>query len=114
MWTITDEQLTNISHSMRIEFEERAYYVLSKEDCTDRMTEAEIKSIISRQIDRIMPFGFKNEDHILNFIQLSFKYSDLQVETLSDPLSNILLSNDSEAMKIENLNNLLKNNDYVF
>ena len=110
MWTITDEQLKNISDSMRLEFEKRAFYVLSREDCINGMSEDFVKQNIQKQTDRIVKYGIKDESLAMQFIRLSFEYSELQKEALKDSIHNILLFNEDSIVKIKKLTNYLNIN----
>jgi len=109
MWIISEEQLTAISHSMRSEFERRANVILSKEIA---LPEDELWQIIHTQTDKIANCNIDTENAKMQFLRLSFEYPVLQVETLPEPLNDILSSFDDENTKMENLINQLKTYDY--
>jgi hypothetical protein len=107
MWTITNEQLKNIAQSMRHEFEQRAFYILLKEECTKGMAEEKIKQNIQKQSERLAQFKIKDEELSLQFIRLSFEYPALQAGEWDELLENELLQSKEEAEKIEILTNYL-------
>jgi hypothetical protein len=106
MWTITDEQLTKISQSMREEFEKRAFYVLSKENCTTNILERDIRQNISKQMERIMRYNITNEEYAIEFIRLSFIHPILQEQKWDEFLEKELFNDEkSNSEKIEILSN---------
>lgn len=78
MWIISNKQLDGISKSMREEFEKRAYYILSKEECTIGLDAQKIRKNINEQMDRLIESKITDEDLALNHIRLSFKYPALE------------------------------------
>jgi GTP1/Obg family GTP-binding protein len=107
MWTISNEQMKNISNSMRSEFERRAYYVLSKEDSTNEMEVEKIKHNIHEQMDKVIRYKIKDENLAIQFIRLSFEHPALQTEKWEESLENELLESENESEKIEILTNYL-------
>jgi len=99
MWTITDKQLRNISSTMRSEFEKRAYFVLSKEDCTKELSDDFVKQNIHTQMERIIKYNIKDEELAIQFIRLSFEYSILQNEEWDESIGQELLSNENDENK---------------
>ena len=111
MWTITDEQLRNISNTMRSEFEKRAYFVLSKEDCTKELSDDFVKQNIHTQMERVIKYNIKNEELAIQFIRLSFEYPVLQNETWDEFIEQKLLGNENdENKKLEVLTDYLSIN----
>jgi hypothetical protein len=110
MWTISKEQLTAMSVSIRSEFERRACFAMTKEKVN--LQENEIKRIVHLQAGKIKTYGFDKEKMMMQFIRLSFKYPVLRAETLPEPLHEILSSSDEEDTKMKNLVNHLNINDY--
>jgi hypothetical protein len=106
MWIITDKQLKAISNSMRIEFERRACFAMTKE--IDNLSEGEIKKIVHAQFDKMYLYGIGKEEAMMQFIRLSFEHPVLQEEILPEPLSEILLADEDSIAKIEKLSNQLK------
>lgn len=113
MWIISDKQLERISNSMREEFEKRIYCVLSKEKIINALSENEIKSNISNQLDKAIQYNFTSEEQIFQFIRLSFEYPKLQTENLGRSIHIILSSNDDQNNKIVKLVNHLKTQNNV-
>lgn len=114
MWTITDEQLDRISRSMRMEFEYRAFYVLSKEERIKVMSEYFVKDNIHKQMDRIIEYGIKDENLAMQFIRSSFEYPILQDEVLDGALVQALSNpeiNEEEKMGI--LSNYLSDHQKI-
>lgn len=110
MWTISKEQITAISASMRSEFERRAGFIVTKEKVN--LSEHEIKRVVHVQAEKIKAYHLDREKTMMQFIRLSFKYPVLQAETLPEPLYKLLSSPDEEITKMENLVNHLNSNDY--
>ena len=93
---------------MRSEFEKRAYFALSKEDCTKEMSEDFVKQNIHKQMDRIIKYDIKNEDLAIQFIRFSFEYPILQEEKWDESIEQELLSYEKdENEKIEVLTDYL-------
>ena len=106
MWTITENQQTAFSNSMRNEFERRACFAIAKE-YTD-LSESEISQIVHRQFEKLSPYGIGKEETMMQFMRLSFEYPMLQKDVLPEDFSETLLADEDSVVKIEKLINQLK------
>jgi len=110
-WIITNEQLYNISNSMRLEFEKRAYYAISQEpECIKDISEEIVKHNIHQQTDYIIKHHITTETIALEFIKLSFLYPVMRSEKFSETLFDIFHEMENEKDKMENLIIYLKDN----
>jgi hypothetical protein len=107
MWTISNEQLQNISRSMREGFERRVFYALSKEKSTEGLIEENIRQNIHQQTDRLIRLKIKDEKLSLQFIRLSFENPALQADTWDESLEEALMQGKDEAGKMEIFTNYL-------
>jgi len=114
MWTITNEQLTNMSQSMREEFEKRMLIQFEKMDYISDFPRNYIQDIIHKQTILAISFEINRRDLIMIFVKYSFQYLILQQEGFDEKIMELLSSNDiDEARKIQRLINRLKTNAYV-
>lgn len=78
MWIITNQQLIDISQSMRVEFENRAFFILSQESYLQKFTEEELRSKISKKMDEITSKDIEDENVAMQIIRSALEANEVE------------------------------------